>query len=285
MLSLPRICSCSLTSLTQASLHAGIKKLKQADQLTLRFSRGISIVVLMVYVAYLYFLLKSPPQLSDQEAQTGTTNPIVQAIVLQDNTRASIELSSSTSSPKRVKDEAQPVFTSNGGIAYTPPELDQESNISKRASVILLLISAGFISICAEFLVDSIEHVVANARFSEAFLGLIILPLLGNTAELGTAVTVAIKNKMDLAINVTVGSAIQITLFMAPAMVALGWATGKDMSLEFDMFQTVALLITLVMVNFMLLSGRCNCLFGLLLFACYVIIGLVSSFEICETNG
>ncbi|KAF2425332.1 calcium/proton exchanger [Tothia fuscella] len=245
-----------LCLLIPTSLHACIKKVKQADHLTLKFSRGISVVVLLVYAVYIHVLLKSPPQqisnktLFDHEAQTSTRPSKVDA------------------------DEVRPIYTPNGGISYTPPEQITETSISKRSSIILLVISAGFISVCAEFLVDSIEHVVANARLTEAFLGLIILPLLGNTAELGTAVTVAIKNKMDLAINVTVGSAIQITLFMAPAMVALGWATGKDMSLEFDMFQTVALLITLVMVNFMLLSGRCNCLFGLLLFACYVIIGI-----------
>jgi len=192
---------------------------------------------------------------------------------LQDNTRSSIELDLASSPPKRTKKVHRPVHTPAGGIAFKPPDFEKKTDISKFSAIVLLLVSAGFISVCAEFLVDSIEHVVANARLTEAFLGLIILPLLGNTAELGTAVAVAVKNKMDLAINVTVGSAIQITLFMAPAMVALGWAMGRDMTLEFDMFQTVALLITLVMVNFMLLSGRCNCLFGLLLFACYVIIG------------
>ena len=99
------------------------------------------------------------------------------------------------------------------------------------------------------------------------------MPLLGNTAELATAVTVAVKNKLDLAINVTVGSAIQITLFMAPTMVLLGWATGKDLSLYFDMFQTVALLAALMIVSAMILSGRSNYLLGVLLCASYVVIG------------
>jgi len=143
-----------------------------------------------------------------------------------------------------------------------------------RASVVLLICSACVVSVCAEYMVNSIEHVVANARLTEAFLGLIILPLVGNTAELVTAVTVAMKNKMDLAINVTVGSAIQITLFMVPAMVTLGWMTEKDVTLFFDMFQTVALLVTMMMVNFILLSGRTSYLLGAMLGVCYVIIGI-----------
>jgi calcium/proton exchanger cax len=154
---------------------------------------------------------------------------------------------------------------------HIDPSADPE--IGKMSSVVLLLISAGLASLCAEYLVGSIEHVIADAPLTEAFLGLIILPLLGNAAELATAVTVAAKAKIDLAINVAVGSAIQIALFMAPAMVLLGWATGKELSLFFDMFQTVALLATLMIVNIMMLSGRSNYLLGVLLCACYVVIG------------
>ena len=146
----------------------------------------------------------------------------------------------------------------------------------------LLLVSASVVSFCAEFLVDSIEHVVANARLTEAFLGLIVLPLLGNTAEMATAVTVAIKNKMDLAINVTIGSAIQITLFMAPAMVVLGWTMGKDLSMHFNIFQIITLLATVAMVNGMMLSGRTHYLLGALLCCCYIIIAYVYIFPVAS---
>jgi Ca2+:H+ antiporter len=153
------------------------------------------------------------------------------------------------------------------------PDPSSDPGISKRAALILLIVSSGLVSLCAEYLVESIEHVISNAPLTEAFLGLIILPLLGNAAEMGTAITVAVRNKIDLAINVTVGSAIQITLFMAPTMVLLGWATGRDLSLYFDMFQVVTLLATLMIVNIMMLSGRSNYLLGMLLCACYVVIG------------
>lgn len=157
--------------------------------------------------------------------------------------------------------------------ALTSLQHEPEVKVDKYVTFALLLISAGLVSICAEFMVDSIEHVIADAPLTEAFLGLIILPLLGNVAELATAVSVAMRQKIDLAINVTVGSAIQISLFMAPVVVLLGWATGKDLSLYFDMFQTVTLLATMIIVNIMLVSGRCNYLLGMLLCACYVIIG------------
>jgi Ca2+:H+ antiporter len=90
----------------------------------------------------------------------------------------------------------------------TPDEDDE--NISRTTAVMLLLISTGLVAVCAEFMVDSINAVVLTSDISEAFIGLIILPIVGNAAEHVTAVTVATKNKMDLAIGVAVGSSIQI---------------------------------------------------------------------------
>lgn len=88
---------------------------------------------------------------------------------------------------------------------------DDDENISRTTALFLLLISTGLVALCAEFMVDSINAVVAgNSGVSEAFIGLIILPIVGNAAEHVTAVTVASKNKMDLAIGVAVGSSIQI---------------------------------------------------------------------------
>jgi Ca2+:H+ antiporter len=89
----------------------------------------------------------------------------------------------------------------------------EEENISRTTAVLLLLISTGLVAVCAEFMVDSINAVVSgNSGLSETFIGLIILPIVGNAAEHVTAVTVASKNKMDLAIGVAVGSSIQICI-------------------------------------------------------------------------
>ena len=85
-----------------------------------------------------------------------------------------------------------------------------KENISRTSAVILLLVSTGLVAICAEFLIGSINHLVDSTGVSEAFVGLILLPIVGNAAEHVTAVTVASKNKMDLAIGVAVGSSIQI---------------------------------------------------------------------------
>ncbi|EWC46419.1 hypothetical protein DRE_04362 [Drechslerella stenobrocha 248] len=150
--------------------------------------------------------------------------------------------------------------------------------ISRTTAIILLLFSTGLIALCAEFMVSSIDAVIATTGISEAFVGLILLPIVGNAAEHVTAVTVAAKNKMDLAIGVAVGSSIQIALFVTPLIVLLGWVLDKDMGLYFNIFETVALFTSCFVVNFLVLDGRSNYLEGLLLCASYVIIAVAAYF-------
>jgi Ca2+/H+ antiporter len=85
-----------------------------------------------------------------------------------------------------------------------------EPAMSRTAAVVMLLLSTGLVAVCAEFLVDAIPTMISSSNVSEAFIGLIILPIVGNAAEHVTAVSVATKNKMDLSIGVSVGSSIQI---------------------------------------------------------------------------
>lgn len=157
-------------------------------------------------------------------------------------------------------------------------EADPKKYMSRTAAIILLLVSTGLVAVCAEFLVSSINYLVLHTNVSEAFVGLIILPIVGNAAEHVTAVTVASKNKMDLAIGVAVGSSIQIALFVTPVIVLLGWILAKDMSLYFSLFETISLFVSAFIVNFLVLDGRSNYLEGALLIATYVIIALAAFF-------
>ncbi|ORY55888.1 Sodium/calcium exchanger protein-domain-containing protein [Pseudomassariella vexata] len=153
-----------------------------------------------------------------------------------------------------------------------------DDDMSRTAAIIMLLISTALVAICAEFMVDSINEVVATTDLKEIFIGLIILPIVGNAAEHVTAVTVAMKNKMDLAIGVAVGSSIQIALFITPLVVILGWIIDQDMTLYFTLFETVCLFISAFIVNFLVLDGRSNYLEGALLCATYIIIAVVAFF-------
>lgn len=157
-------------------------------------------------------------------------------------------------------------------------EEDEVPEMSRTAAVMMLVISTALVAVCADFMSDAIEPMVDKTGVSQAFIGLIILPIVGNAAEHVTAVTVAMKNKMDLSIGVAVGSSIQIAIFITPFIVILGWMMGKPMTLYFNIFETVALFVTAFVVNFLVLDGRSNYLEGSLLIAAYVIIALASFF-------
>jgi Ca2+:H+ antiporter len=108
-------------------------------------------------------------------------------------------------------------------------EEKEEPQLHFYVAVATLVISTVLVALCAEFMVDAISAVTAgNSGISQTFVGLILLPIVGNAAEHATAVTVAVKDKMDLAIGVAVGSSMQIALLVLPLIVVIGWIMGKD---------------------------------------------------------
>ncbi|KAL9022203.1 MAG: hypothetical protein Q9185_000603 [Variospora sp. 1 TL-2023] len=198
----------------------------------------------------------------------------------------------STSLPSRLNrlDGGGPTVTVPQAVSYVRPVTamhptfdakDSEhakKHLSRTSAILLLLTSTALVAVCAEFLVGSINYLVTNTSVKEEFIGLIVLPIVGNAAEHITAVVVAGKNKMDLAIGVAVGSSIQIALFVTPVIVLLGWGLQKDMSLYFSLFETISLFVSAFIINFLILDGRTNYLEGALLIAAYVIIGLAAFF-------
>lgn len=169
------------------------------------------------------------------------------------------------------------LLTPSGGLAGGPAGAEDETeHLSRVASIMLLLLTTGLVAACAKFLVGSIEAVTKTSTIGEVFIGLIILPIVGNAAEHVTAIMVAMKNKMDLAIGVAVGSSIQIALFVTPLVVILGWMIGRAMTLYFSLFETVSLFVATFMVNFLVLDGRSNYLEGALLCAVYIIVAIVA---------
>ncbi|KAL2049851.1 hypothetical protein ABVK25_009946 [Lepraria finkii] len=106
-------------------------------------------------------------------------------------------------------------------------------------------------------MVDSINAITESGTVSRTFVGLILLPIVGNAAEHATAVTVACKDKMDLAIGVAVGSSMQIALLVIPFVVVLGWIMGnEDMNLAFDGFQIAVLFVAVLLVNYLIQHAK-----------------------------
>jgi Ca2+:H+ antiporter len=130
-------------------------------------------------------------------------------------------------------------------------------SLSVIGALVTLAISTTLVAFCSEFMVDSIDGLTATGGVSTTFVGLILLPIVGNAAEHATAVTVAIKDKMDLSIGVAVGSSMQIALLVFPVIVILGWILGKDcMTLYFDTFQIATLFVSVLLVNYLIQDGK-----------------------------
>lgn len=176
-------------------------------------------------------------------------------------------------------DALPPYARANSDLQDANGKVEPEiASMSRTSAIVLLCISTALVAVCAEFLVDAIPAMIDSTAVSQAFIGLIILPIVSNAAEHVTAVTVAARNKMDLAIGVSVGSSIQIALFVTPLVVILGWIIGREMTLYFNIFETVSLFVTVFVVNFLVLDGRSNYLEGSLLIAAYVIIAVAAYF-------
>ncbi|KAG9010444.1 hypothetical protein FRB94_010407 [Tulasnella sp. JGI-2019a] len=151
---------------------------------------------------------------------------------------------------------------------------EEQPQISVWACAILLVSVTVLVAITAEFLVSSINGLVDNTPLSEEWVGLILLPIVGNAAEHVTAVTVSVKDKLDLSIGVAVGSSIQIALFVIPFIVTLGWMIGKPLTLLFDPFEAVVLFLTVITVNYVVADGQSNWLEGMILMCLYVVIAV-----------
>jgi Ca2+:H+ antiporter len=211
-------------------------------------SYGTAIILLVVYGCYLFFQLKSHKEVYNAPSQK-------------------VEKRKGS---KKTEGETKKAFAriANVGVgaaggqavqqqAYQEPEDDiEEPSLSMLGSLVTLAGATALIGVCAEFLVDSINEVTCKYHVSDYFVGLILLPIVGNAAEHATAVTVAVKDKMDLAIGVAVGSSMQIALLVLPLMVIIGWIIGADMTLVFDDFQIVVLFVAIVLVNYLIGDGK-----------------------------
>jgi Ca2+:H+ antiporter len=163
----------------------------------------------------------------------------------------------------------------DSNLAQDQPE--HKPNISLWVGVLLGVTL--LVALESELLVDSLEEATSELGLSALFTGVILLPIIGNAAEHATAVTVAMKNKMDLSLTVAVGSSLQIALFVAPVLVLAGWLMGKPMDLDFNTFELVAVAVSVLIANSISSDGKSNWLEGTLLLAAYVVLALAFYFH------
>ncbi|KAJ5278866.1 hypothetical protein N7478_004238 [Penicillium angulare] len=232
MSSLMAVASASL--IIPATLYAALSQSSHnAQDNILILSHGTAIILLILYVMYLYFQLRSHADLFE---------------------------------------EANGSDTENGGGAEE--EEAEERLLTPWAATVALIAVTILVAICADYLVGSIDAIVQKTGISKTFIGLVLIPIVGNAAEHVTAVVVAYKDKMDLAIGVAIGSSLQIALFVTPFLVILGWIMGIEMTLHFQTFETVAFFISGLVVTLLIQDGKSNYLEGGMCLGLYVILAL-----------
>jgi Ca2+:H+ antiporter len=145
---------------------------------------------------------------------------------------------------------------------------------SRRSALILLALSTAGVVWMSEILVGQVEPVVASLGVSEFFLGVILVPLIGNVAEHLVAVRVAAKNQMGLSVEIAVSSSLQIALFVIPLLVFLSLALGHPLTLVFNAFELIALVGTVLIVTHVAGDGESNWLEGAELVALYLILAI-----------
>jgi Ca2+:H+ antiporter len=148
-----------------------------------------------------------------------------------------------------------------------------------RRAAIYLALAAVAVGVMSEILVGSISEASDDIGLSEFFVGVFVVAIVGNAAEHWVAVLVAAKDKMDLAVNIAIGSSAQIALFVAPVLVLASFVVGDDpMALVFNGYELGALLFAVLIANLVTQDGESNWFEGVQLLALYAVLGLVFYF-------
>lgn len=157
---------------------------------------------------------------------------------------------------------------------YVHESENNEENKAKwslKKAVSILIIATIIIAIESEFLVNGIEDITAKLGWSEFFVGIILIPIIGNAAEHSTAVLMALKDKMDVGLEIAIGSSLQIILFVAPILIFIS-LLFTPMSIIFNQFELIALIASVLIANRVSQDGESNYLEGVQLLAVYLII-------------
>lgn len=235
--------------------------LKQSGNTTklseLGLSRAVSLILFLLYFAFLYFQLKSHKHLYD-EPTTAPPTP--------------------HTSTKEVQGQGNPLHSAEGvaegGDSKEEEEEEDEDELGFWNAIIWLGVITVFISVLSDALSASIQDAADSLNISGVFISAIVLPIVGNAAEHAGAVMFAWKGKVDLALGVAIGSSTQVALCVLPFLVILGWVIDKDLDLDFGSFESSTLFVSVVAVTFAIKDGKSNWLLGLTLMVAYLIIAV-----------
>ena len=159
-------------------------------------------------------------------------------------------------------------------LTTTENDASEGPGWSIRKSILILAGATLAVAWMSEILVGSVEPIIKHLGWTELFLGVIVVAIIGNAAEHGAAVMMATKNKMDLALQISIGSATQIVIFVAPILVLASLFFQEPMSLIFNNFELAAIIFAVLISNLVTADGESNWLEGLQLLMAYAIMAV-----------
>ncbi|ODO08937.1 calcium/proton exchanger [Cryptococcus wingfieldii CBS 7118] len=253
----------------------------------LSLSHGVAILLLILYLGYLMFQMFTHAALYVDDTHTGSTYYPEKVTNVSDKFRRNFHRNKKHDEEEGLSTSSTVVSETAGtgpeGLAAVSAERQEEEEEEEEevpqmnviTTIGLMVLITVLVGVTSEFLVDSINGLVeAHPSLSAEWVGLILLPIVGNAAEHYTAVISSVKDRMSLSISVAVGSSIQIALFVIPVMELLAWTIGKPMTLLFDAYESIVLFLSVLIVNQTLADGRSNWMEGMVLMMLYIIIAV-----------
>ncbi len=157
---------------------------------------------------------------------------------------------------------------------FRAPEENERPAWPVRTALLVLVAATALVALESELLVGALEPALRDLGISKFFVGLILIPIVGNAAEHGSAVFFALRNKVDATLEIAIGSSVQVALFVAPALVFISLIVGHPMDFVFTTFELAAVALATVIVALISLDGRSNWLEGAQLIGAYAIMAI-----------
>jgi Ca2+:H+ antiporter len=173
--------------------------------------------------------------------------------------------------PEKIPAAGTPAFAA--ATATAENEEEEGPEWSKGVSLLLLLVSTAFVALQSEWLVHSVEAVAHALGWSELFVGAFLIAIIGNAAEHSAAVFLAMKNRIGAAVEIAIGSSLQVALFVAPVLVFASYLVSKPMDLVFSVYELVAIAVSAFIASSISRDGSTNWYEGVLLLLVYIILG------------
>ncbi|KAJ2725770.1 hypothetical protein GGI07_000976 [Coemansia sp. Benny D115] len=247
-------------------------------------SRGTALILLIVYILFLIFQLKTHSDIFEgPHASSGNpthdqaaAHELVEEYYARErrdtDQRTYTVANTSTNLGPSIR-KGREIESTSGTVLVAKSSTPYRENHSRRSApkmmtwvaVPMLVIIAGLVAFSSYILVESVEELTTHYSISHTFVGMILLPIAASAAEHTMSITVALRNKMDLCITVAVGSSMQMTLFVLPVLIIIAWILNRPLTLFFDDFETTTMLISVLVINYLIMNGRSNWLKGAML--------------------